>query len=663
MAIGPIPCKRVKLPPVQALDPLPNFVLARWRRQLVTALVVLGLLKVGLAFRVGSGSQVAMLPLLLGADILGAACVATLAAVWNRRGWALAVQGAHAAVVATSTLAVVDLGGHLNRSFLGLSAMKIAEWTPSMAASTGAYFGPTNVGVIAGSVCLAVALTLRPPIAGAWGLPRRAVLGALVIATMAFLPIAKGGWIGLRLVTHDLEASPGLELVGSYVRPALRALSLGGDRSAAKFRFDWSSVAQPAGALATPLTRSRAKATNLVIILQESIGRRYVDHPSDPMPYVRSLMGRPDVVTLDNHHATWSLTTKSLFSLLCSEMPYPTYRPISYVHAAIPCASLSGQLHRAGWNTGLVTPQHLEFDRLMSFLKHRGFDTIHDASNLPGSEGAWQSAWGFEDQVAVDALLKGVAEHAAARPNQPFFRLYQQVSGHHPFIATQAQSEAPAADRIGNYLQALRAADDAAKATIDGLAGLGLLDDTLVVIVADHGEGHGDLAGRNAYEPVVRVPALMFGPQTRGAGGAVKATTSMIDLAPTLLALLDQEVPCRMQGRDLTESDPARLPEPRLALFGGRPPKFQIGIADGPWHYILEDGRKQTLYRIAEDRDHEHDVAHAHPEIASAYRARVLAWRDHSEALLEDYAFRLASSGCSPKSGAALNTNDRPRLY
>ena len=629
----------------------------------MAAATVLATLKLGLVWQIGQigtdGSQIvmlAMLPLLLGADLVGAACVAAVAAgpgsVWGWRGWrgrawAAGVQALHGSIAATSTLAVVDLGGPLNRSFLGLTYMKLADWTPAMAASTGDYFGADNLAVIGGAALVGVGLGLGPPMSRAWGLGRRAVLGGLVIATFGFLPVAKGGWIGLRLQTHDLEASPWIELVGSYARPAWRALTSRDDDASGRFRFDFSSVAERGGAgerVVTPLARARPRPSNLLVILQESVGRRYVDDPSDPMPWLRGLLERPDVVSLDAHHATWSLTTKSLFSLLCSEMPYPTYRPISYVHAAIPCASLSDSLHRAGWFTALVTPQQLQFDRLRTFLDHRGFDRIYDASNLPGAAGRWQSAWGYEDQVAVDALLQLVAERKAAAPEQPLFLLYQQVSGHHPFLATEAQANAPAPDRLGNYLRALRAADDAARAAVEGLRRLDLLDDTLVAVVADHGEGHGRLAGRNAYEPVVRVPAALFGPQITE-GGRVAATTSMIDLAPTLLALLGRPVPCPMQGRDLTA--PAGVP-PRLALFGGRPPKFQIGVADGPWHYILEDDRRQSLFRIGEDPDHDHDLAHLHPVLADAYRARVVAWRGHARSLLEDYPLRLAGSECAP---------------
>ncbi len=623
-------------------------------------------LKVGLALYVASeavswGSSfklLAALPLLMGADVLGAAVVGALAAAWGRRGWAVAVQAPHAFIAAASTMTVVELGGPLNRSFLGLTFMMFADWTPMMAASTSEYFSPPVCALLALFTTGGVVAALRPPLAQAWPRRVRGGLAALVVATFAFTPVAKGGGIGLRLQTHDLEVSPWVELVASYVRPGLRTLSTLGETRPKEFRFDWSPLEQPDGTLLTPLAEARPRPSNLLVVLQESVGRRYLDHPDDPMPYMRGRLSAPDTVALEQHHATWSLTTKALFSLLCSEMPYPTYRPVSYVNPAIPCASLSNTLQEAGWFTAMVTSQFLDFDRLKRFLRHRAFDTVWDAETMPGGEGRWRAPWGLEDQVAVDALLGLVAQRRKEAPDQPWFILHQQVSGHHPFIATERQSLAPSGDRVANYLRALRAADDATRAVVEGLAGQGVLEDTLVVIVADHGEGHGRHAGRNAYEPVVHVPALIFGPQTRGAGGAVSATTSMIDVAPTLLALLGQQVPCPMQGRDLTQASPRRL-----ALFGGRPPRFQIGLADGRFHFILEDGRREMLFDVLADPDETHNLVLDHPARTQAYRRRVEAWQTHSADLIEGYASSLASSGCPPPRSVktAGSTTTAPR--
>lgn len=91
----------------------------------------------------------------------------------------------------------------------------------------------------------------------------------------------------------------------------------------------------------------------------------------------------------------------------------------------------------------------------------------------------------------------------------------------------------------------------------EGLRAAGLLERTLVIVVADHGESLGEHDywfehGRNASEVTCRVPLLVRFPADspwRGASGVRRADVSLADLAPTLCAWLDLAPP-REPGRD-----------------------------------------------------------------------------------------------------------------
>jgi arylsulfatase A-like enzyme len=100
------------------------------------------------------------------------------------------------------------------------------------------------------------------------------------------------------------------------------------------------------------------------------------------------------------------------------------------------------------------------------------------------------------------------------------------------------------------------------KALGDLLAGLeerGILDETLVVVVADHGETfweHADLwnHGLAVYQTTVHVPLLFCFPDGRQAGHRVATPVSTIDLVPTLCELLGLEVPARCEGMSLVSA-------------------------------------------------------------------------------------------------------------
>ena len=94
------------------------------------------------------------------------------------------------------------------------------------------------------------------------------------------------------------------------------------------------------------------------------------------------------------------------------------------------------------------------------------------------------------------------------------------------------------------------------KAPLDGLAALGRAEDTIVVLLSDHGEnlydepgrgmGHGDhLEGNQS----LRVPVLIHDPVHRFPPHAVTGLTRDIDLVPTLLALLGQPADAALRSQ------------------------------------------------------------------------------------------------------------------
>jgi arylsulfatase A-like enzyme len=100
-------------------------------------------------------------------------------------------------------------------------------------------------------------------------------------------------------------------------------------------------------------------------------------------------------------------------------------------------------------------------------------------------------------------------------------------------------------------------ADEAVGNALHSLAQRGFLDDAVVVVTSDHGEGfmeHGRLLhGYAPYEEVSRVPLILAAPQRLGLQtGVVDSAVGLIDVLPTLLELagLDPEGE-GLQGRSL----------------------------------------------------------------------------------------------------------------
>jgi arylsulfatase A-like enzyme len=131
-------------------------------------------------------------------------------------------------------------------------------------------------------------------------------------------------------------------------------------------------------------------------------------------------------------------------------------------------------------------------------------------------------------------------------------------------------------DRL-RYLQETRVADDAVGQVLDALDELGLARDTLVVLLADHGEEfleHGQrFHGYQLYEETLRVPLVLRWPGHVPAGARVAGIVSLVDVMPTILHLAQAPAP-RMDGMSLVPL----LPPGELAL---RSPVFsEAGSAE-----------------------------------------------------------------------------------
>jgi len=166
----------------------------------------------------------------------------------------------------------------------------------------------------------------------------------------------------------------------------------------------------------------------------------------------------------------------------------------------------------------------------------------------------------------------------------------------------------------------------------------GLDRQTLVVLFADHGESLGEheyyfFHGKYLYEPSLRVPLVMTRPDGIDPGVKIDRMVRLIDVAPTVLSLLNIPAPPDMQGRDLSPLL-NRQDLPQEPAFGENSARFyyQAGQAIIPvyedklysirtehWKYIeKEGGRFRELYDLKADHGEERNLASKHPNMVAS---------------------------------------------
>jgi len=242
------------------------------------------------------------------------------------------------------------------------------------------------------------------------------------------------------------------------------------------------------------------------------------------------------------------------------------------------------------------------------------------------------------------------------------------------------ESEADAALVARAYDEEVSYVDREIGRLLAGLGQRGLLENTVVAVVADHGEEFFERGfwshGYTLYDEQLRVPFIFRLPGGTGeaAPGAQVATpVSLVDLMPTLhrLAGIEGEPPPGGGG------DVFSLPAGRELISetwaGEVPPRF--AIRSGPWKYVLfrrdvkENAPKnypgrwvwfhgpaeEELYHLENDPAERHNVADEHPEVVRRLReelqrrfgeeAMVAAGGDDAEEIDEETEERLRALG------------------
>jgi arylsulfatase A-like enzyme len=146
-----------------------------------------------------------------------------------------------------------------------------------------------------------------------------------------------------------------------------------------------------------------------------------------------------------------------------------------------------------------------------------------------------------------------------------------------------------------------------------------LRDDTLVVVLADHGEefwDHGSvLHAHTVFQELLHVPLLMRVPALEKQAHRIAQRVSLIDVVPTLLALLALPAPRGLQGQSLVPLLHG-APEPVRPLFAegyASHAKLQT-VIDGDLKLIRDlDTHGVSLFDLAADPGEMNDIAGERP--------------------------------------------------
>jgi len=184
-------------------------------------------------------------------------------------------------------------------------------------------------------------------------------------------------------------------------------------------------------------------------------------------------------------------------------------------------------------------------------------------------------------------------------PHEPFFSydryadLYPEAyGGPHfdwPDYAQVLESRDQAAHLRRQYAALLSMCDRSLGRVLDRMDELDLWDDTLLMVVTDHGFLLGEHGwwGKNIppwYEETIHTPLFVWDPRSRVAGERRRSLVQTIDIGPTLLEFFGVDRTPDMAGRPLRDVVARDEPVRRAGLYGGF--GGHVNVTDGRYVYM-----------------------------------------------------------------------------
>jgi arylsulfatase A-like enzyme len=284
--------------------------------------------------------------------------------------------------------------------------------------------------------------------------------------------------------------------------------------------------------------------------------------------------------------------------------------------------TLATWFRRAGYQTELLTMTWMV--RRMPGI-FRGYDRVLDHREHEGTP-LGPRYTGFS------TTARGVefVERANQDPERPFFLTIYYDGPHSPYDDQSEFGVPPRSKKPADMYDAeIALVDRQLGAFLDHLRMKpAVWNNTVVVMLADHGEEFGEHGGRNhdrtCYVESTHVPLVFRVPGLPSA--VAPARVSLVDVAPTLLALTGVAVRAPLDGQNILHTDPATYahePDARshCTFFVDASPTNSLlqSVREGSYAYMktFRTGREE-LYDLRTDPKERRNVSKTQPQIRAS---------------------------------------------
>ncbi|MEM0969255.1 MAG: sulfatase-like hydrolase/transferase [Verrucomicrobiota bacterium] len=416
-----------------------------------------------------------------------------------------------------------------------------------------------------------------------------------------------------------------------------------------------------------------------------------------PTPHIDSLAGEGALWT--KCYAATPVCSPSRSSFLTGNYPQNTPVTSNNIHFADGNRTFAHVLQEAGYHTGYAGKWHLDGDGKPQWAPERNFGFLdnrfmfnrghwkqfedtpegprvkaRDKKGAPSYSVAGADESSFATDWLTDKAIDYIDEHRD-RPfcymvsipdphgpdtvRAPYDTLFDDALTQKPRTHDRDAKEAPAwakpsakcPYKMAQYHGMVKCIDDNVGRLLNHLSTRGLLDQTIVVFTADHGDMRGEHGRQNKGVPLeasAKIPFIVRYPKGIPAGQRHDWVINTVDFLPTVLTTMgfEQSIPEGVQGRNLVDGPGNR---PDVTFFrstsngkspgnwvGAVTPRFKLLLSpqERPWLFDLESEPDELENHI--DRpEHRDQVADLAAQLLAYFEATNDPFKDHEKVVSE----------------------------
>ena len=386
------------------------------------------------------------------------------------------------------------------------------------------------------------------------------------------------------------------------------------------------------------LLRTGYEQRNVALIFLESTRAQSVTPYNEDLettPFMDELAKKS--LLAERAYGSVPYTSKSSVAVNCGIFPHPVQLSYGLAPEAspggIPAKCLPDLLKDQGYGTAYFTPAAENFEDFGDLVANFGYDELYSFQSIDAEGFQRMSAMTLSGLSGEEVVLQPSEEWIAEQQEagRPFLATYLTSATHYPYEVPESyEQERFAEDEdLNRYLNAIRLQDVFLENLFDHYKELGLYEDTVFVILGDHGEAFGEhgtyVHGHAVYEEALRIPMIVHDPKRFENGARVEAPVSQLDVLPTVADLLGYEIEGgAYQGSSLLGPPP----EDRLLHFSCYAAEQCLASIQGNEKYIYNfDKQPDELYDLSEDPLERRNLAGARQEDVQKRRSELLEWR------------------------------------